>query len=192
MQQVMEQQLSPQELQKLRNNRTGLFLLQFSWILVFVSLIMINFAMRINFKSWPPPGVAELPSGLPIVATAALLASSVLVQRGYNAFTRDNRRSLRMHWLGTLLLALVFVGIMAYEWMIVPANAGLYGTMFRLMTAFHGFHALAIGLFLLRTERMVTAGAYGPTNFFTVEAAVKLWHFVTLAWALFFIVLYVI
>ncbi|MFO7323726.1 MAG: cytochrome c oxidase subunit 3 [Chloroflexota bacterium] len=192
MQQVMEQQLSPQELQKLRNNRTGLFVLQVSWILVFVSLIVINLATRVNYPSWPPPGVSEPPVALPIIATLALFGSSVLVQRGYTAFTQGNRRALVRQWTGTLLLGLLFIAIITYEWLNVPENAGLYGQLFRLMTAFHAAHALAIGLFVLRTLRRVASGAYDQKNFWTVEATLKLWHFVTLAWTLFFVVLYII
>ena len=88
-------------------------------------------------------------------------------------------------------LGLFFVAIMAYEWTIIPADAGQYGAIFRVMTGFHGFHALAIGAYLLRVRRYLAADVYGPRNSFAVEAGVKLWHFVTIAWGLFFIVLYV-
>lgn len=191
MNQMIEQNLSPQELQKLRNNRTGLFLFQISWILVFISLIVINLQLRSNFESWPPAGVEPLGVGLPLVATVALIASSVFVHRGFAAFKNAAVAAFLRQWLMTLALGAVFVAIMAYEWLTVPVS-GQYSTIFQVMTAFHAIHALVIGLFLWRTYRFAKAGAYGPKNFWTVEAAVKLWDFVTLAWVLFFIVLYVI
>ena len=192
MQQVFEQEPSRQELQKLQNNRTGLFLFQFSWILVFVCLTVVNLQMRGNFLSWPPPGVDRLPVILPVVATLALLASSVFAHRAKTRLLAGDNAGLRSNLLVTIGLGLLFVGIMVYEWLIVPADAGQYGAIFRLMTGFHAVHAVAIGLFLGRIWRVAAAGSYSPRNFWTVEAGVKLWDFVTIAWALFFTVLYVI
>lgn len=192
MQQVMEHELSRQELQKLRNNRTGLFLFQLSWILVFICLIVVNLQMRGNFQSWPPPGVDRLPVILPVLATAALLASSWFAHRAQSRLKQGHGAGVQSGFLATVALGAVFVAIMLYEWIIVPADAGQYGAIFRVMTGFHGVHALVIGLYLWRTRRFAAAGAYGPRNFWAVEAAVKLWDFVTVAWVLFFVVLYVI
>ena len=192
MQHVFEQELSPKELQKLRNNRTGLFLFQFSWILVFICLIVVNLQMRGNFQSWPPPGVDRLPQILPVLATAALLASSWFAHCAQASVQAGNNAGVQSGFLTTVALGAVFVAIMLYEWVIVPADAGQYGAIFRVMTGFHGIHALVIGLYLWRTRRFAAAGAYGPRNFWAVEAAVKLWDFVTVAWVLFFVVLYVI
>ena len=192
MQQVFEQEPSRQELQKLRNNRTGLFLFQLSWILVFVCLIVVNLQMRGNFQSWPPPGVDRLPVILPVLATAALLVSSWFAHRAQAGVKTGDNAAAQSGLLATVGLGAVFVAIMLYEWVIVPADAGQYGAIFRLMTGFHGVHALVIGLYVWRTRRLAAAGAYSPRNYWAVEAAVKLWDFVTIAWGLFFVVLYVI
>ena len=189
MQGSMEQ--TPQELQKLRNNRTGLFLFQLSWILVFISLIAANLLIRGNFESWPPPGIERLGIGIPAVATVALIVSSVLAHRGYTALQQGNVTGLLSQFRATMALGAVFVAIMAFEWLVVPVT-GQYSTIFRVMTAFHGFHALVIGLYVWRTYRFAKAGMYDSTHSWGVEAAVKLWDFVTVAWLLFFTVLYMI
>ena len=52
-----QRELSREELQNLRNLRTGVTIFQLSWIMVFVCLIIVNLQLRGNFVSWPPPGM---------------------------------------------------------------------------------------------------------------------------------------
>jgi heme/copper-type cytochrome/quinol oxidase subunit 3 len=191
MQPYSEQNLSFQEQQKLRNNRTGLFLFQLSWILVFVCLIMVNLQIRSNFASWPPAGVERLGALLPTLGTVGLVISSVLAHRALGAFRASEIRPFLSQLRAVMVLGIVFVMLMAYEWLVVPVT-GQYSTMFRVMTGFHAAHALVIGLYLWRVYRFTQAGVYGVQNTWAVEAGVKLWDFVTIAWALFFVVLYVI
>lgn len=190
MQNTFEQDLSRDEQLRLKNNRTGLAIFQFSWILVFVCLIVVNIQLRWSFPSWPPPGVERLPVVLPAIATLLLVASSVFAQRGGNALHRNDVARFRSGWRATLALGLAFVGIMAYEFVTVP-DSGQYSDLFRVMTGFHVVHALAIGFYLWRTYRHALTVGYTIHDIFAVEAGVKLWHFVTVAWLLFFAVLYV-
>lgn len=191
MQQTARQPRSPQELQKLRNNRTGLMIFQLSWILVFVCLIIVNLQVRANFVSWPPPGVERLGALLPIGATVALLVSAVLAHRAFGAVKAGSMSGFFPLWRVTLALGLVFVLAMAVEWVRVPVS-GQYSSLFRVMTGFHAAHALVIGVFLWRTYRFAQAGMYDADNHWGVEAAVKLWDFVVIAWLMFFAVLYVV
>jgi cytochrome c oxidase subunit 3 len=191
MQHTFEQNLSRQELQKLRNNRTGLLIFQLSWILVFVSLIVINLQIRGNNASWPPPGVAPHPVTLPIVATLALIASSAFAHHAVTALKESKLTTFLAEWPVVMALGALFVIIMAYQFVSVPPS-GQYGAVFQVMIGYHGIHAIVIGLFLWRTFRVARAGLYSPVNFWGAEAAVKLWDFVTIAWLLFFVVLYVI
>src|SRR5215213_10123438 len=98
MQQSVEQGLSREELQKLRNNRTGLLIFQLSWILVFVMLIIVNIQIRGNQVSWPPPGVEKLGIGLPALATLALIASLALVHRAFNAIKANAVSEFLKQW----------------------------------------------------------------------------------------------
>jgi len=182
-------ELSRRELQDLRNKRTGVTIFQLSWMLVFVCLIIVNLQIRSNFVSWPPPGVAPLDSVLPTVATIGLIASVWLVRAGLKAIANDQRERLRRYWQLALLLAVGFIGVMAFEWWTVPVS-GQYSTLFRVMTAFHGVHALVIGYILFWVYRH--AHAYDSVHHWAVEAAAKLWYFVVVAWMLFYVVLYLI
>ena len=92
-------------------------------------------------------------------------------------------------WRITLALGAVFVVAIAYEWLKLPYS-GVYSDVFRMMTAFHMVHALAIGAFMGMIYRGVQAEVYNEENFWPVEGATSLWYFVIVAWMLFYVVLY--
>ncbi|MEO8397952.1 MAG: cytochrome c oxidase subunit 3 [Chloroflexota bacterium] len=184
-----QRELSREELQNLRNLRTGVTIFQLSWIMVFVCLIIVNLQLRGNFVSWPPPGVAPLDPILPTVATIGLLLSAALAYRGLRAIQNDKHDSFKALWRIAIGLGVVFVAIMAFEWLIVPIS-GQYSTLFRVMTAYHAVHALVIGYIMIRIYR--NAAAYDQLHNWAVEASAKLWYFVVVAWIMFYAVLYII
>lgn len=190
-QEALEQGLSRDELMALKNKRTGVTIFQISWILVFVCLIVVNLQLRSNFPSWPPAGVAELSIALPTMATVGLLVSAVLARRGLQAMRAGEIASFLRNWRVAVTLGAGFVLIMAYEWLSVQFS-GQYSNVFRVMTAFHGFHALVIGWIMLVVYKNAHAGLYDATRHWAVEAAAKMWYFVVVAWIMFYTVLYII
>ena len=184
-----ERELSREELLALKNKRTGVTIFQISWIMVFVCLIVVNLQMRVNFASWPPPGVPPLDPMLPTLATLALLVSTWLARSGLRAIERDQRDSLRAQWRIAIGLGVAFVLIMAFEWLTIPFS-GQFSTVFRVMVAYHAVHALVIGYIMIRVYQ--SAATYNSLHHWAVEASAKLWYFVTAAWILFYIVLYII
>ncbi len=188
-QNLLEQHLSKEELLALKNKRSGMTVFQISWIMAFFCLIIVNWQLRYSYTQWPPPGVEKMGLALPTLATAALLASVFLARRGLKAVRQDKRETFLTLWGTVLVLGALFVVIMAYEWLIVPLGTQ-YGTVFRLMTGFHGFHALVIGIYMMTIYQNARKGQYGQFDFWAVEAAVKLWYFVAFAWIMFYAVLY--
>lgn len=186
---MADAQLSRQELQALKNRRAGLFIFQASWIMAFICLIIVNLWMRGRFATWPPPGVEQLEPILPTALTALLIVSSFSARRGVRAIKADDRAGFVRSWRVTLLLAAVFVAGMAFEWVNVPFS-GQYSNVFRLMVGFHAVHAIAIAVYMWRVYRQ--ADQYGALNFWPVEGGASLWYFVTVAWMLFYAVLYLI
>jgi cytochrome c oxidase subunit III len=188
----------------LKNRRFGINVFQISWIMAFICLIVVNWQMRSNNPTWPPAGVQALNALLPTVATVGLLVSAFLARRSLKAMEADDRKGFLVQWRGTLLFGAVFVLIMAFEWLTLPVvsqqtmiltntgQANQYYNIFRVMTAFHGFHALVIGLYMLWVMRRAAAGVYNARDYWDVEAGAKLWYFVVIAWMLFYVVLYVV
>lgn len=186
---IEERELSREELLALRNKRTAVTVFQCSWIMVFVCLIIADLWLRQDFVSWPPPGVAPLDPLLPTIATVGLLISAALAGGGLRAIRNGKRAAFLLQWRIALGLGILFVLIMAYAWISVPVS-GLYSQLFRVMTAYHAIHALVIGYIMIYVYRH--ADAYDQVHNWAVEASVKLWYFVVVAWILFYVVLYLI
>jgi cytochrome c oxidase subunit III len=185
---LAENQLSRAELLDLKNKRTGMAIFQISWIMIFVCLIVVNLQIRSNYPTWPPEGVPKLGLGLPTVATIALLASAFLVSRSVNAV--EANLAFGGMWRAAIILGVVFVLIMAWEWINAPMgnSTGQYGTVFRVMTGYHALHALAAGAFMWSVYR--NRDTYTSAHYWAVEGTAKLWYFVVVAWIMFYVVLY--
>lgn len=179
---------------RLKNNRLGMTIFQISWIMAFIALIIVNWQLRFSYAEWPPAGVAPFDPLLPSAATLALLISSLLVRRGLGSLRGGRVPGFLMHWRGALVLGVAFMAIIIYEFLSVSdaAMATQYGVTMRLMTGFHFVHALAIMAIMARVYRNAAAGRYSSSEHdsWAVEGAAKLWHFVTFAWIMFYVVLY--
>lgn len=184
----LKQYLSREEYQALQNKRFGVFIFQLSWILAFVCLVIVNWQMRFS-PQWMPPGGQGADVLLATFSTAALGLSAWLVWRGQMAVRLGQLMAFRQQWLAALGLAGLFMVVIGYEWLSVSPSTQ-YGQVFRLMTGFHMFHALAIGVYLWATYRGAEREQYGPHHFWAVEAGAKLWYFVLVAWLLFYVVIY--
>ncbi len=186
-----EQGLSRAELMALRNKRSGVFIFQLSWILVFVCLIVVNLQIRSNFPSWPPNGVAALSPVLPTLATLTLIVSGLLARRALGSIRAAQTRAFLGQWGIALALGVIFLAIMAYEFIGIQIS-GQYSTIFRVMTAFHGLHALIIGIVMWNVYQSARVGNYDAVRHWAVEATAKMWYFVVVAWIMFYTVLYII
>jgi len=201
-----ERKRQREEALRLKNARTGINLFQGSWIFAFVALIVANLQLRSSSPAWPPLGVEKLEPLLPTIATLGLVASAVFARRGFRALKRDDVRGFLVQWRTALALGVAFVAVMAFEWLTLTplpevrlrlANGvetmGVltqYNAMFRVMTAFHGLHALIIGIYMWNVYRGIAHTTPDSCTLWSVEAGAKLWYFVVIAWMLFYVVLY--
>ena len=179
---------------RLKNNRLGMTIFQASWIMVFFALIVVNWQLRFSYAQWPPAGVAPFDPLLPSVATLALLLSALLARQGWRGLRLGRLAVFVTSWRLTMVLGVAFMALILYEFAAVSeaALATQYGVTMRLMTGFHLAHALAILAVMLRVYRSGSRGRYSgdPRDSWPVEGTVKLWYFVTVAWLLFYVVLY--
>lgn len=188
--QILEPKLSRQAQQELRNRRTGLAIFQISWIMTFVCLIVVNFWMRSSTQAWPPEGVT-VEKLIPTLMTLTLIGSSVFMRRGSRGLKAGDVTAFTANWRYGLALGAVFAVVMAIEFINAPGS-GQFLNVYRLMIGFHHVHALVIGYYLIRVYQQGQRGAYSATNFWPVEGGTSLWDFVTVAWVLFYVVLYIL
>ena len=174
-----------------RNNRLGLNLFQGSWIMAFVSLVVVNWQLGFSAE-WVAEG-AQLPdTTVPTIATILLFISTFLARSAKQAIENDRRDDYMWQWPLAIALGAAFFGIMLTQFYAVEPGDGQFVFVYRLMIGYHAVHAVVIGLMMAQVYRYALQGRYDSSNFWPIEATTKLWYFVTIAWVLFYVVLYVI
>jgi len=142
---------------------------------------------------WPPLGIPTFhPRGVPLVNTFTLLVSGSFVTYAHHCIVRRWREAAYYGLLVGILWGIVFEvrQLAEYEHAMFSINDGVYGSLFFMLTGFHGFHVLLglVGLSIC-LQRL---GAYQFTGNHHVgfEAAAWYWHFVDVVWLLVFVLVY--
>jgi heme/copper-type cytochrome/quinol oxidase subunit 3 len=174
-----------------RNNRLGLNIFQGSWIMAFVSLVVVNWQLGFSTE-WVAEG-AQLPDAtMPTIATISLFISTFLARSAKKAIESSNRDDFIWQWPLAIGLGTAFFGIMLTQFYAVEPGDGQFVFVYRLMIGYHALHAVVIGLMMAQVYRYALAGRYSADNHWPIEATMKLWYFVTIAWVMFYVVLYLI
>jgi cytochrome c oxidase subunit III len=164
-----------------------------SELMFFAGLFAAYYTLRSSNTVWPPPGV-ELDVPRALVLTVVLLASSGTMHLAVKAADAGERRQ-SLRWLAvTFLLGTAFLVNLGLEWagndFTLSSNA--YGSIYYLLTGFHGLHVLG-GLALMIAAAVAVTGTdskmpLGPT--FTVTA--YYWHFVDVVWLAVFATIFLV
>jgi cytochrome c oxidase subunit 3 len=168
---------------------------------------------------WPNPseifalsfGGEPIPLILIAIMTFILITSSGTMVLAVNYGYRKDRAKTAILLLITAAFGASFVGMQVFEWtkLIVeegvrpwsnPYGAPQFGSVFFMITGFHGFHVSVGVLFLIIVARKVWRGDYDneTRGFFTsrkgnyeiVETMGLYWHFVDLVWVFIFAFFY--
>ena len=166
-----------------------------SELMFFAGLFASYFTVRAaNFATWPGAGV-KLATVRDAGFTLVLVASSFTMQWAVHQLGRG-RHTDAIRWIvATVVLGAVFLANQGIEWVQVPfrPSTNAYGSLFFIMTGFHGLHVLfgllAMGGLLVR---LVT----GPRSDAGAEPAAEVigyyWHFVDVVWIALFVTLFFI
>lgn len=175
---------------RLQINRMGLWLFIISEAFMFLALHAYRFLALGTYT----PEAVNITLGL--VMTVILLLSSVTVHQAEKAIAGDDQAGLK-RWLAiTMLLGLVFLGFMAYEWSValggeIPPSSP-YGSIFYLTTATHALHLISgLGILFL-VYLAAKRGAFRADSHWGVTAGALYWHFVDVVWITVFLSLYVL
>jgi cytochrome c oxidase subunit 3 len=164
-----------------------------SELMFFGGLFAAYFTLRAEARTWPPSDI-ELETALTAVATVLLIASSGTIHLAGLAQERDDRAAMKRWLFLTLALGTIFLANVVREFLTLDfeLSTNAYGSLYYLMTGFHGLHVLAgLGLMLIGL-----AIATGPRPLLHRRPAVKsieyYWHFVDVVWIALFLTLFVI
>ena len=171
-------------------NRLGLWLFFLSECFLFGTII----ATRYYIHGFETPDEVNQTLGLAI--TAILLLSSLSAYRAETAIAHGDHAGFRRNMVITILLGILFLVGVGIEWREAfehfPPSTG-YGTILFATTGIHAVHVFS-GVILLtiilfhgrRPERFTQESHWG------VEASVKYWHFVDVAWVFIYPTLYLV
>ena len=155
---------------------------------LFACLLGSYFYLRFQFgPQWPPGGTDKPELLLPLLMTAVLVPSSLPVVWAEHGIRRGRRGRLRAGLAATLVLGLTFLALLAVEYAEdlrhFTMTTDVYGSLFYLITGFHGLHVLVgltmIGWLLAASLR---GGSFGSHRHERVRNAAIYWHFVDTVW----------
>ncbi len=143
---------------------------------------------------WPPKDLTVLdPWHLPLFNTVILLLSGTTVTWAHHALLHNDRSSIKLGLIFTILLGAIFSTVQVYEYVAAPFSFSdsIYGATFYMATGFHGFHVFVGTIFLLVCLIRVYKGQMNPEKHFGFEAAAWYWHFVDVVWLFLFATIYI-
>ncbi len=143
------------------------------------------------------PGFADMLGWLPFWNTVVLLSSSVTCEIAHHALKAGNKRKFNIGLGATLVLAIIFVILQIQEYahaygdLGMTLETGAYGSIFFMITGFHGFH-VCMGAVMLAVQwiRSVGKGHFTAEDHFGFEASAWYWHFVDVVWIFVMVVVY--
>jgi cytochrome c oxidase subunit 3 len=133
--------------------------------------------------------------GLPAINTALLLTSSITLTIAHHALIAGERGKLILFQGATIVLGMIFLSLQALEYvhaydMGLTFDSGIYGSLFFMMTGFHGIHVTLGTIMLLVCFLRILKGHFSADNHFVYEASAWYWHFVDVVWLFLFVVVY--
>lgn len=155
-------------------------------------------------------GGSDVPLILIAIMTFVLISSSGTMAMAVNCGYRRDRKNTALLMLATAALGAMFVGMQAFEWTKLimegvrpwgnPWGAPQFGSIFFMITGFHGTHVSIGVIFLVIVARKVWRGDYDHErrgyftsrkgNYEMVEIMGLYWHFVDLVWVFIFAFFY--
>lgn len=164
-----------------------------SELMFFGGLFAAYFTLRAEASTWPPRGVT-LETTTSAIATVVLLASSGTIHFAGRSLERDDRAGVE-RWLAiTLTLGALFLANQVREFMVsdFEISSHAYGSIYYLMTGFHGLHVAAgLVLLLIGLAMVVNAGSLERRTP-AVESVTYYWHFVDVVWVGLFTTIFLI
>jgi cytochrome c oxidase subunit 3 len=164
--------------------------------MLFTGLLGGYLVLRYSVPMWPPAGQPLLP----LWAGGANLALLTVASVGIHLALRSARRAGGPRVARGIALSLAagtaFLWVLGVEWSHLHAQGlslstgGTYGALFYTLTGCHALHVMAVWIWSAALLPAALRDRYYPARHHPVEMAGMFWHFVTLAWMILFVILY--
>ena len=160
-----------------------------SELMFFAGLFAAFASLAAGSGAWPPAGV-HLDVARSGLFTLVLIASSVTVHLGATAATRGQRDRALAWMAATIGLGATFLTnqVLEYRELGFGIDSHAYGTIFYLLTGFHGLHVAAGLVLLALLTRQLARNA--PRSGEHLHLGSWYWHFVDVVWIGVFVAVY--
>lgn len=182
-----------QEHDEASNSKFGFIVFLISESIIFISFFVGYILYKTSLTDWYPEGVTGLETHEPLINTIVLVSSSFVIYVAERYLHDQKLWGFRLFLLITMAMGSYFLFGQAVEWQGLPFSyrSGQFGSLFYLLTGFHGLHVLT-GILL---QGLMLGRSFVPHNYdngsFGVEATSLFWHFVDVIWIVLFILIYV-
>lgn len=165
-------------------------------VIFFFSMFWIYFdsalrPLRELGEIWAPLGIELInPFGVPILNSIVLLSRAVsLTIRHYEFLIKKNNK---IRLIITIFLGIFFliVQILEYSNRIFRIRDSIYGSLFYLLTGFHGLHVFIGTLFLIFNLIRLIKNHLLLTHHLSFEFSILYWHFVDVIWLYLYLFIY--
>nr|YP_010868578.1 cytochrome c oxidase subunit III [Parasacculina shiinoi]WGU20874.1 cytochrome c oxidase subunit III [Parasacculina shiinoi] len=144
--------------------------------------------------NWPPLGLKCVNYlSVPLLNTLILISSGFFLTWGHFSLMEGNYSNSFMMIFLTIIFGLYFMFVQLYEYneMFFNISDSVYGSLFFLMTGFHGMHVLVGVVFLIICLGRLYCCHFSSVRMKGFEFGSWYWHFVDVVWLLLYIIVYV-
>jgi len=179
--------------------RLGMALFIISEVMFFFAFFWAYFALSLSpaleiGATWPPSEITPLNMwNVPLTNTIILLTSGGTLTISHQCLLNPLGRNDQITYLIiTIFLAILFtyLQLMEYIYSSFDISDSCYGSVFFMMTGFHGIHVIIGTVFLSVGLIRSYLWHFSQGHHFGFEAAAWYWHFVDVVWLILFVCVY--
>nr|ABL09083.1 cytochrome c oxidase subunit III [Onchidella borealis] len=142
---------------------------------------------------WPPVGVQTLnPFQVPLLNTSVLLLSGVSITWCHHSIKEGNKFSAQQGLFSTVALGAYFMFLQYSEYAETSFTIAdsVYGSLFFMITGFHGLHVIVGTIFLSVCLYRLISYHFTSDHHVGFLAAAWYWHFVDVVWLFVYVSIY--
>ena len=166
-----------------------IFFFRFFW-----GYFHIFLSPRIDIGShWPTINIITFnPYRVPLLNTVILVTSGVTITLSHYYLILNILNKSIKYIIYTIFLGIIFTlfQLIEYNEAIFNISDSVYGSLFFIITGFHGLHVLIGTVFLIINLILINKLDYSINHHFGFEAAAWYWHFVDVVWLFLYILVY--
>nr|YP_009728664.1 cytochrome c oxidase subunit III [Asobara japonica]QHR84920.1 cytochrome oxidase subunit 3 [Asobara japonica] len=177
----------------------GMILFILSEVMFFVSFFWTYFHMFLSPSveiggMWPPEGIMLFnPYSVPLLNTLILLSSGVMITWShYEILYSKNFNLIFISLMFTIMLGILFIYFqyLEYNESYYSISDSVFGSIFFMMTGFHGMHVIIGCLFILIMFIRFLMNQFSMYHHVGFELAAWYWHFVDVVWLFLYLFVY--